>query len=329
MAKLFGAQRLVLKAIQDLSKNDADYITDAQVAQSTSIALKDVRDWFQTLADDGYVEVAPTETGNRACITPAGRLTLRGTQGSAEDDRLLNVSRSATEHFLKGDPQNVETQNLRSSAQQILTSNDYTVVLGRFKNPTGIEALIGYGDAMAASELKLLLLLQDRPYQCSTTWSDMLGDRSDSNLVLLGGSHPNTTTSEFLSLSQSNIAYKKRKNKNMGDFWYGTSVYDTKAHPAIRHAPKYTKDGQWVITDFGVIIKAKNPWNPRNNIICIFGCYGFGTWAGVRLLSNPGLLSYNETKLPSFECLFKISVRNDHPREAEILFVRGISQEIP
>src|SRR4051812_45860652 len=77
MARLYGAQRLVLRAIQDSPKDTAGFVTDAQVARATGIALKDVRDWIETLEVDGYVEVARTEAGLSASVTAKGRLFLR------------------------------------------------------------------------------------------------------------------------------------------------------------------------------------------------------------------------------------------------------------
>lgn len=58
MAKLIGAQRMVLQAILDLPKNAAGYVTDSQIAQSTQITIADLRDWIETLESEGFVEVA-------------------------------------------------------------------------------------------------------------------------------------------------------------------------------------------------------------------------------------------------------------------------------
>ncbi len=76
MAKLFGAQRLVLQAIQQAPADAAGFVTDAQIVQSTKIALKDVRDWIATLEGEDFVEVARTSAGVIASITPKGRLQL-------------------------------------------------------------------------------------------------------------------------------------------------------------------------------------------------------------------------------------------------------------
>src|SRR3954470_12650863 len=77
MPKLFGAQRLVLQAIQDSPQDAAGFVTDAQVARSTQIAVSDVRDWLDTLDGEGLVEVARTTEGLRASITAKGRQELR------------------------------------------------------------------------------------------------------------------------------------------------------------------------------------------------------------------------------------------------------------
>jgi hypothetical protein len=67
---------LVLQAISNQAGDTGAYVTDAQIAQNTNIALKDVRDWIETLEGDGHVEVVRTEAGLSASITADGRLAL-------------------------------------------------------------------------------------------------------------------------------------------------------------------------------------------------------------------------------------------------------------
>jgi sulfatase-modifying factor enzyme 1 len=76
MAKLRGAQRMVLQAILDGSGDMLNFVEDSQIARTTRIALKDVRDWLETLEGDEYVEIARTEAGLSASITAKGRLAL-------------------------------------------------------------------------------------------------------------------------------------------------------------------------------------------------------------------------------------------------------------
>jgi hypothetical protein len=76
MAKLFGAQRMVLQAVNDLPKNAAGFVADSQITQATQISESDVRDWLDTLDGEGLIEVARTTAGLSASITAKGRLQL-------------------------------------------------------------------------------------------------------------------------------------------------------------------------------------------------------------------------------------------------------------
>jgi hypothetical protein len=76
MAKLFGAQRMILQTILDAQGETPAFIEDVRVAQTTQISLKDVRDWFLTLDLAEYVDLALTEGGLKADVTPKGRLAL-------------------------------------------------------------------------------------------------------------------------------------------------------------------------------------------------------------------------------------------------------------
>jgi len=76
MAKLISAQRMVLQAILDLPKDPSGFVTDKQVAQSTQIALGNVRNWLETLEGDGHVSIARITSGLSAYITAQGRLAL-------------------------------------------------------------------------------------------------------------------------------------------------------------------------------------------------------------------------------------------------------------
>ena len=76
MAKLIGAQPMVLQAILDAQRETQNYIEDSQIAQSTRIALNNVRHWLETIEREGYVEVARTEVGLSASITALGSLAL-------------------------------------------------------------------------------------------------------------------------------------------------------------------------------------------------------------------------------------------------------------
>ena len=76
MARLFGAQRMVLQTILDAQGETLAFIEDTRVAQVTQISLRDMRDWFLSLDQDEYVDLALTEGGLKASVTAKGRLAL-------------------------------------------------------------------------------------------------------------------------------------------------------------------------------------------------------------------------------------------------------------
>jgi hypothetical protein len=76
MAKLYGAQKMVLQAILNAQGETFNYIEDSKLAQATQIAMSDMRNWLITLDQEEYVDLALTNNGLSASITPKGRLTL-------------------------------------------------------------------------------------------------------------------------------------------------------------------------------------------------------------------------------------------------------------
>ena len=99
MAKLYGAQRMVLQAVSDLPKDAAGYVTDAQIARRTQIASSEVRDWIETLEGEGLVEFGRTTEGLSVLLTPKGRLQLSSpstTGGDASGGSRWNIRGSGT-----------------------------------------------------------------------------------------------------------------------------------------------------------------------------------------------------------------------------------------
>ena len=76
MAKLYGAQKMVLQAIQNAQGETSNYIDDSKLAQATQIAMSDMRNWLLTLDQEEYIDLTLTNNGLSASITPKGRLTL-------------------------------------------------------------------------------------------------------------------------------------------------------------------------------------------------------------------------------------------------------------
>jgi hypothetical protein len=133
MAKLIGGQRLVLQAILDVPKDAAGYVSDSQIAQKTHIAIRDVRDWLETLASDGYVQVARTEANLTASITAFGRQVLRQfqpfeslssgaiatTSPTAETAYSLGIPKTRTILMLAANPKGTERLRLDEEVKKV------------------------------------------------------------------------------------------------------------------------------------------------------------------------------------------------------------------
>ncbi len=98
MVRLSGDQRILLQALQDLGKDlNTGFVTDSVLADTTGIALPQVRDLLQTLEDTAFVDVARTEEGLKAAIWADGRIYLRKCVESQltpfllQQDHLLGV----------------------------------------------------------------------------------------------------------------------------------------------------------------------------------------------------------------------------------------------
>ena len=76
MSKLYGAQKMVLQAIQNAQGETSNYIDDSKLSQATRIAMSDMRNWLLTLDQEEYIDLTLTNNGLSASITPKGRLTL-------------------------------------------------------------------------------------------------------------------------------------------------------------------------------------------------------------------------------------------------------------
>jgi hypothetical protein len=61
-------------------------------------------------------------------------------------------------------------------------------------------------------------------------------------------------------------------------------------------------------TDYGLLVKARNPFNPRTSILIIAGSSGYGTWAGTRLITEPSTLDITAASGDSFECVFTTDI---------------------
>jgi len=67
---------MVLQAILDAQGDSQVFVEDHRIAETTHIALQDVRHWLETLAGNRYIDVARITAGLSASIRAEGRLAL-------------------------------------------------------------------------------------------------------------------------------------------------------------------------------------------------------------------------------------------------------------
>jgi len=83
-------------------------------------------------------------------------------------------------------------------------------------------------------------------------------------------------------------------------------------------------------TDYAVITKAANPWNPKNKVFWIAGIRGIGTWGAAECVKKQWLAIYNELpkggKDVDFSALIKVHYDNSDIANTEIVKVIPFSR---
>jgi len=219
-----------------------------------------------------------------------------------------------------------------------------------FNEPTG---LVGGGDALALRELSTAFnAVGYKDYKILYVDERELDPRE--NLILLGGIDTNRLTKEALELIDPDLL--------IHDPGPGVKIEIHDRRPDEHHSRKLQSRKIYQAsdnTDFGIIIRSRNPFNPNKGLIVIAGAYGYGSWAGASLVRDSSfllkcdeldlltkvkprsmtmaLLKAGFTWLHNFtpggkpldlwaplECMFKVRVYDDRPLTPEILVFRRL-----
>jgi hypothetical protein len=180
--------------------------------------------------------------------------------------------------------------------------------------PTG---LTGLGDTKAVYELTALFAKIGIDIHMSYTDSPPSGETRE-NLILLGADEVNELV----------VAAKETGTTSNLEFQFTSPItlYD-----------KFTKtpyrarwDSGQLTFDYGRLIRRRNPYNPDRTLIMISGIYGFGTWGGVRLLSNKSFLTTcAELGVFDLECIFEVRVVQGEPEIVRPIDVRPLNAPTP
>jgi hypothetical protein len=200
-------------------------------------------------------------------------------------------------------------------------SDDMKIVMARFREFDAFEAsgLVGVGGMQAAAEL--VSLLDDLGFRrmgrtIDIVYHDQLpGDLSGVNVVCIGGPDGNQVTRRILEGIDHTIALGDPKR-------YEISIRDTSTGQTYK--PERER-GKNVILDYGLLVKAPNPFDPQRTVLVFAGSFGYGTWAGIKLARSPQFLrSPLVSAGAAVECLYKTEVIEEIPQQPNIVLIRPI-----
>jgi hypothetical protein len=136
-----------------------------------------------------------------------------------------------------------------------------------------------------------------------------------STLILLGGPARNAVTR----------AAMKRLSLTHHFTDPGTTIRDVRT--GTTYSYNRTLLGRTDGTDYGLLVRARNPFNSRASILIIAGSSGYGSWAGTRLITEPSALDETAASGDSFECIFTTDVLDRNPQATDPLVIRKLNQD--
>lgn len=228
------------------------------------------------------------------------------------------------------------------------------VVTSRFRKPDFPDGMVGGGDAVALRELVVFFgKIGFKHYE--TVYVDERHLNRKNNLVLLGGLDTNQITMDAMEEIGSGLTIvdpgpgiKMEVHDLAPD---GSCTYgDLEGTPPVRKFRATEK------IDYGIIIRARNPFEPSKALIVVAGAYGYGTWGGIDLMQQGDFLQRCQElesisrkagkvsvrarlrfatiflkgkairrQWTPFECVFRVKVYDDRPLAPEILIFRQLS----
>lgn len=194
---------------------------------------------------------------------------------------------------------------------------DLHLVLAVFDDSQHIEwersGLAGVGDVMALTELQRYLeefRIDDHGLEYGHTIS---GQRLGDNLVLIGGADSNRVTRQVMNRLPLTIVYN---DPDANDVAFLDRTDGSVMRPATDERGK-------ILTDQGVVIRAKNPFNRDNNVLIVAGSYGFGSVAAVRLTASRRFLTESIVRSgDDFEAFFTTDIVESSPQEPSLRILR-------
>jgi hypothetical protein len=199
-----------------------------------------------------------------------------------------------------------------------LIEPDLTIAVCVFGTTDEPAGLIGVGNAFGLIELlrHLNQIGARQPKIIKINDGDHVTDDFRRNtLILIGGPARNTVTRDAMRRLPLTHHFAEPV----------TTIRDAQTGRTYSYSP--TLLGPADGTDYGLLIKARNPFNPRTSILIIAGSSGYGTWAGTRLITEPSELDETAASGDSFECVFATDVLDRNPQATKMLVIRKLNED--
>lgn len=145
-----------------------------------------------------------------------------------------------------------------------------------------------------------------RQTSCDGVHRDMLRN----NLLLIAGPVANRLTRHVLKPENEFVRY-----------FFNDHVLTDKQNPEKKFVIELLEDGKYPSVDYGIISRFTNPFNSRKKVIISSGVFGWGTYAGLVLLSKKEILRYlfEQVGENQFQILVRVGVYRRVPEDPVLL----------
>lgn|ERR1039457_115367 len=222
-----------------------------------------------------------------------------------------------------------------------------------FREPTG---LVGGGDAFALRELATFFgNIGFKQFDVVYVDERTLDRRH--NLILFGSQGTNQVTLDVMDLVKPNVTIVDPGPgipMEVHDLAPGQEPDSAGAKRVSQQCEYRATPG---VVDYGIIVRARNPFSPGKAVIIIAGAYGYGSWAGADLIQQDVFLRKCEQldlqhiststdkrhttavfrrikasmlseaadrPWAPLECIFKVRIFDDRPLAPEIIVFRPL-----
>jgi hypothetical protein len=191
-----------------------------------------------------------------------------------------------------------------------ITRRTALAVVGSHESEFEPGRLVGFGDVRALDDLRSFFKDARLPMMDINYDKAVASREREQNLVLIGGPKPNMLVKAVLESSKTQLTFDEPEP-------YVFSLSDGATD--VRYVPE-RRNGT-VAKDFGMIISTPNPFaaDQQSRVLIFAGCYGYGTWAAVRLASTHDSLLLRNTVASSgapFETVVQVDVVGSEPATA-------------